>query len=281
MKLKILFLSTIFALSMFCLVTSEVSAQYNGNPPPQKIHLDKQIGLPTKSGNNTTYQYVDNINVDSYHFSISEDILFRLIVKNVSLATLENVYIEDRFPWVLTPYADGHSLDTDTNTLTITVGTLYPSESKTYTVRARVKDYEWQSEYQVACHQNYSFANNGITLDDDTATFCVDKGVLSPTPTSLPTPTPILGCNSICETDTQCQVVNPAYFCYKSKGDVNGVCRLKSNFADIYCAPMVYQPHPIKTPPKKIPSTGPQFLLPLLLSTPVGIYFGKKLRDIK
>lgn len=244
MKLKILFLSAIFALNIFCLVTSEVSAQYNGNPPPQKIHLDKQIGLPTKSSNNTTYQYVDNINVDSYHFSISEDILFRLIVKNVSLATLENVYIEDRFPWVLTPYADGHSLDADTNTLTISVGTLYPSESKTYTVRARVRDYEWQSEYQVACHQNYSFANNGITLDDDTATFCVDKGTLSPTPTTQPTPTTV----------------------------------------DITPTPMpkvVVKPIPLKKMPVKIPSTGPEFLLPLILSTPVGIYFGKKLRDIK
>lgn len=180
--------STILSAALVAAVSvSSVSAQSYGTTvtPSESISIDKAVTRPGTS------DYVDNLSVSDTRYTPSQDVWFRLIVKNTSDRDINNVRIVDTMP----QYIDLVEGSLDQN-----IGTLKAGEEKTYYVKARtVGQGALPADRGVICLLNKATvtgdrtSTSGTVSDEDSSQFCVEKQVNETGTTSVVTKVPSAG----------------------------------------------------------------------------------------
>lgn len=173
--------------------------QYGSQECPNVVvTLDKKVLDPrsddsneTKGGQAQELTYVDNITSSDTdrRYSPTEKIIFKLSVKNTSDQTVENVVIEDKIPVDAVSNISGDgSFDANTQTVSINVGTLGAQEEKTYYITGTVVGADrLPSDQDVVCAVNQSHVKvQNQVVDEDNATFCIEKGRGTVTKGGLP-----------------------------------------------------------------------------------------------
>lgn len=188
--------ATIASLTAFSLFAAPIvlagencQPQYGSQECPNVVvTLDKKVLDPrsddsdeTKGGESQELSYVDNITSSDTErrYSPTERIIFKLTVKNTSDQNVSNVVIRDKVPVDAVSNISGDgSFDTNTQVVTINVGDLSAQEEKSFYITGTIVGADrLPSDQDVVCAVNQSeVIVSGTTVDEDNATFCIEKG---------------------------------------------------------------------------------------------------------
>jgi uncharacterized repeat protein (TIGR01451 family) len=193
-----------------------------------KLLIQKQVLRP-----GTTDGYVDNLGINDPHYQPSSPIFFRIIIKNISNATLRNINVLDTIDSSreFIEFTNGPgNFDNTTKTLEYKIASLNPSEQTTVTIAGRViASQNFPANQKIVCASNTveaSPVNESPT--EATSEYCIDTTIKEPAALNTQTTT---------------------------KGGI----------------PVASQSFPVlsPTPTKNSPNTGPE-TLPLLALIPTG-----------
>ncbi len=184
-KTLISFATATILSSLFCLLSSPVSAQYGqyGQPAPvESILVDKQVSKPAikSKGGIMQYEYVDNLTPSDVRFQPGMDIYFKVRVKNTSSVTLNNVMVSDKVPYYLNAVEGPGTFDANSRIISFNAGSFAPNEEKIFWLKM-----QWFAQNQLPadrglmCVSNYVRAYTNNASDDDTAQACVEKQVVA------------------------------------------------------------------------------------------------------
>lgn len=187
--MKKLFGAFVFLTVLFLILSSNTYAnygQYGGETPSYGILIDKMVAKPD------TDQYVDNLSVSDPRFSPSQDVWFKVRVKNTSNKNLTNVEVRDYIPSHLEPLEGPGTWNSDTRIITWNAGDFNVDEEKTYFLKMRVLSANnLPADKGLFCVVNRADARNENTYDDDTSQLCIEKKVQGVT--TVPSAGPELG----------------------------------------------------------------------------------------
>lgn len=178
----------ILSLSLFNPIKS---FGYNDESPTRKISVDKKV----RDVGST--QYYDNIESSSKTFLEKDQVEFQITVKNVSTDMVYNINIKDMLPKNLSMIFYPGKFDSDQYIVEWDLKELKPNESKTYLIRAKVKN---AAKLNVLTKQtNKAEACGGGTCDADYASYFIgNKGnVANNTATSSAKTIPDTGASDI------------------------------------------------------------------------------------
>jgi hypothetical protein len=181
----------------FLLLALNVSAvnaqygQYGGETPSYSLLIDKMVAKPgTQKGE--TAQYVDNLSPSDPRFSPSQDVWFKIKVKNTANVALQAVEVKDYVPEYILPIEGPGKWDPQTRTLTWNAGNFAVDEEKTYYLKMRVYEQKLlPADKGLFCIVNKASAKNNVAYDEDTAQICIEKQVLGVA--QVPTAGPEMG----------------------------------------------------------------------------------------
>lgn len=181
-----LFVSLVLFLTLKNVYADDDCTQYGDCPSVSKsIMIDKLVGR-----NDT--DFVDNFSTSDSRFSPGQELFFRLVVKNTSDVTLQNVELKDFVPEFLSVLEVIGSYDSTSAVMTFNAGNFEPNEEKTYTLKMKVVDQsELPSDKGLFCEVNKATANGDGVSDEDTSQFCIEKNVEAVT--MVPSAGPHLG----------------------------------------------------------------------------------------
>lgn len=177
---------TIFYLSLlFSLFSFPVLAQYGqygqyGQPKPSKsILIDKFVGKPINTkGGAQTRDFVDNLSPSDPRFQPSQEVVFRLIVRNTSDVKLTNVEVKDTLPQYVEAVEGPGNFNKTSKTIAFNAGDFAPNEEKTYFLTVKfVSQDKLPADRSIVCVVNRAHASANGVSDEDTAQFCVEKQV--------------------------------------------------------------------------------------------------------
>lgn len=130
-----------------------------------QLQINKQVFDPKSN------TFVDNLGINDHKFSPGELLSFRINVKNVGDATLNNVVVTD------TPQAG--FLNLVTGALKFNPFNLAPGETKQHELKFRVVDDSKLPQGNVICIINAAEASADSNTDRDTAQLCLERKVLA------------------------------------------------------------------------------------------------------
>ncbi len=129
-----------------------------------QIQINKEVLDPQNN------KFVDNLGLTAHRFAPSEEVKFRLTIKNVGDNTLNNIQVTDTLPSFLEQIAgEPYSFQIDT----LKVGDSVQKELKAKVVNVD----KLPSDKTVICDVNTSVAQSGNEVDRDTAQVCVEQKV--------------------------------------------------------------------------------------------------------
>ncbi len=182
MKHKILF--TILLAALLFIKTPAVLAdygQYGGTVTPQTILIDKFVSKPytTTKGGTSTIEYVDNLTPSDPRFKAGAEVMFKLVVKNTSTITINNVTVKDFVPGYVEPIEGPGNYDSNSRTITFNAGDFAANEEKVYYLKMQlVPQANMPADKGLFCLTNKAQAYNDNASDEDTAQFCIEKEVI-------------------------------------------------------------------------------------------------------
>ena len=135
-------------------------------PKDSSFVVNKLIQLPGKGGN-----FVDNLTITDSLFSVGQQIMFQIKVKNTGNAKIDRITVVDTLPSELTLVAGPGSFNAQNNTLTITVDNLEAGKEAIYFITTKVVNL---SDNKCPVNQVVATASNGAS-SQDTASFCAEK----------------------------------------------------------------------------------------------------------
>ena len=146
--------------------------QYGGETYSYAILIDKMVAKPA------TDEYVDNLAPSDPRFAPSQDVWFRVKVKNTSNKDLTNVEVRDYVPSYLEPLEGPGSWNSETRIITWNAGDFAVDEEKTYFIKMRVQSNTYlPADKGLFCIVNRADARNENTYDDDSSQLCIEKKV--------------------------------------------------------------------------------------------------------
>lgn len=167
--------SVLVVTLIFAKLSSPVLAQQYGQygpAPSLSIVVDKLVNKPGQS------EFVDNLSPSDPRFTLSQDVFFRLKVKNPTDQTLTSVTVKDFLPDFIEFVEGPGSFDISNKTLTLNAGDFGPQEEKVYDLKVRVVAQDkLPSDKSIVCVVNRAQASNSQVSDEDTAQLCVEKQV--------------------------------------------------------------------------------------------------------
>lgn len=181
---KILFSFVIFSLITFYVLSSKlhVKAQYGqyGHPSSSySILVDKMVGKPSQNKGATEYEYVDNLTPSDPRFSPSQEVYFKIKVKNTSNRDITNVEVKDYVPLYLEPIEGPGTWDSQNRVISWNAGDFKIDEEKVYYIKMKVYEQkDLPSDKGLFCIVNRAQAWFENTTDDDTSQLCIEKQVL-------------------------------------------------------------------------------------------------------
>jgi uncharacterized repeat protein (TIGR01451 family) len=137
--------------------------------------LEKKISVDKKVKNPTTGAMVDGLTLNDPKFVADQAIVFQVIVTNNGGQKLSNVLVKDIVPQYITLTDSSLSYDQNSKTYSVTIPTLNPGESKTFTFTGKIA-----SSAQLPVNSGSFCLVNQATATSDTATgqdntqFCVN-----------------------------------------------------------------------------------------------------------
>lgn len=155
--------------------------QYGGETPSYSILIDKMVGLPiTTKGGSTDYQYVDNLSPSDPRFAPSQEVWFKIKVKNTSSQNLTAVEVVDYLPDYLMPLEGPGKWNPDNKTIVWNAGDFNVDEEKVYYLKMKVYDQSMlPADKGLICVVNKASAKkNDIAYDEDTTQLCLEKQVV-------------------------------------------------------------------------------------------------------
>lgn len=177
MKINNLF-NTFFALflmaAIFVVNSSTVSADYFVHHEPKavgQLWINKQVKHPT------TGSFVDNLSITDPHFLPKQEVVFRIEVKNVGNEDIRDIDVKDILPDYV-DFVSGLNGTDGSRTLSLRIDKLAPNESKTYEIKTNVKDASALPSNMVTCVTNMAEGRFKWIVNQDTASFCIEKKVL-------------------------------------------------------------------------------------------------------
>lgn len=189
--------TTVFAGESGC------TPQYGGKECPEVVvTLDKKVANPnsitiveTKGGSapksNSDLQYVDNITSSDkdMRYSPTGNIVFELKVKNTSNQTVKDVVVTDKIPFdTVENISTSGSFDKETKIVTIKIDELTAGQEMVFYITGTVVGADrLPSDQDVICAVNQSYVTvSGKRIDEDNASFCIEKGGKKVTKGGLP-----------------------------------------------------------------------------------------------
>jgi uncharacterized repeat protein (TIGR01451 family) len=152
-----------------CQTTSGVYG--NNCPPSLGLTIDKKVQNPESK------DFVDNMGMNDPKFGPQQSVLFQLKVKNTGNKQLDQVFVKDLFPSVLTFAGGQGSFNVDTRTLTFEINDLKVGEERTYTVAGKIVSADKLPNEIVSCVINQAFATTNTMATSDNAQFCIQQKV--------------------------------------------------------------------------------------------------------
>lgn len=193
-------LALFLTLLPFSLPTSSFAqyVQYGGvttSQAPRQALVEKKVLNPQNN------QFVDNLSFEQHTFLPGQDVVFRVTITNVIQTELKNLVVFDRLPDTLNFVSTSFgNYDPKNRTINFTIDSLKPGESKTFEIKTKVRPTS-ELTSNVTCQANLARVTVNNMVDEDSASMCVSKEVLSTTsqfPTTGPNDTlPILLLSSL------------------------------------------------------------------------------------
>ncbi len=181
------FLTLVFAIATVSVSASDTQYGPYGPSPVQSIEVNKTVQRPEKS------DFVDNLSPSDPRFAPTQDVFFRITVKNPTDQNLNDVTVKDFIPDLVDVVEHPGSYDSANRVITIDAGDFEPHQEKTYTVKARVRGQDQlPSDRGIFCLINRAHAFNSAVSDEDTAQFCAEKQVRKDIP-QVPAAGPEMG----------------------------------------------------------------------------------------
>ena len=178
----------VFALAIFILMASAqgVRADTACQPIYGGGQTCVQVGnlLINKTVQNPqTGAFVDNLNINDPKFTPTSSVTFHITVTNTGGSAINKTTVKDTLPGFVSFVSGPGSFDANTKVLTFDIGNLAGSESKTFTVVAKVADGgQLPANQGITCVVNQALAasENGQQSSDNSQ-FCIEKPVLGET----------------------------------------------------------------------------------------------------
>lgn len=161
-----LFISHQVALAEYVLAPTE--------KPSKQILVNKQVKNP-KTG-----QFVENLNTSDPSYLPTQEVIFKIEVKNIGQTELTNIQIKDKLPDFVNFISGPGSFDMNSKTVNLTVDKLNPQESKTFELKIKVKPQKELPANRLTCLTNFAEARVDQLFSQDTAAFCIETQVLAP-----------------------------------------------------------------------------------------------------
>lgn len=167
--------------------------QYGGECPSQEILINKTVRDP-KTGS-----FVEIIGTNDNKFSPNQNVIFKIIVKNIGNDTLERFLVHDIFPEFISFEKGPGKFDNNAKTLYFEVRNLMPNEIREYIIEGKIApESKLPADQGITCVVNQAQAklNGKITIDN--TQLCIEKKVLGetkgglkifPQPQTVTTPT--------------------------------------------------------------------------------------------
>ncbi|PJA53253.1 hypothetical protein CO166_02535 [Candidatus Roizmanbacteria bacterium CG_4_9_14_3_um_filter_36_11] len=149
-----------------------VQAQYGQPSISYSILIDKMVIKPG------TGDYVDNLSPSDPRYSPSQDVWFRVKLKNTSDQSFTAVTIKDHVPVYILPIQGPGSWDLENRIITWNAGDFAVDEEKSYYLKMRVYDQSMLPlDKGLFCIINSVEARNNVAYDDDSSQVCIEKTV--------------------------------------------------------------------------------------------------------
>lgn len=166
----------------------ELYGGYGGRECPRgEVMIDKLVWKPeTKGGEGV---FVDNLGTEDHKFTATQEIIFRLTVKNISDVLLDKVEVRDRLPGDLEYISgpDGASFNSDSREIYFEVKDLEANESRDFEIRAKVKTADMlPQDKSLWCVVNEAEARIPENTDTDTSQICIEKPIVEELPDTGP-----------------------------------------------------------------------------------------------
>ncbi len=174
--------------------TTVCQPTYGGNTCENtSLLIDKKVADPTTMTKGGVAVYRDNLGVNDAKYGAGQTVNFQIVVTNTSDSTVNNISVKDTLPQYLTVTKgmnNGWNYDEKSRTLSTTISSLNPSESKTFTLSAVVvSSSQLPTGQDVTCVTNSSFASISNVTVQDNAQLCIQKTMpVYPAPTATTTP---------------------------------------------------------------------------------------------
>lgn len=170
--------------------TSNCQIIYGGGELCQKqvkFTIEKQVMSPTKGGS-----FVDSLSTNDPKFAPSQDVTYRVIIKNIGDVAIQQLDVTDTFPQYVSFVSGPGNFDQNAQTLNFTIQNIDPGKTVTYTIVGKTADtINLPQDKTVVCPVNTVKAmdQNGNTASSSTQ-ICVEKNVVSqqPSPKVFQTP---------------------------------------------------------------------------------------------
>jgi len=155
--------------------TSNCTVVYGGGqvcPTELKYSIDKKVQSPNKGG-----EFVDNLGFNDTKFAPSNQVTFKIVVKNTGENTINQLTVTDTLPDHVT-FKSGAGVSNPSNkTVTYTINDLKKGESNEQTIAVTLSEAaKLPSDQGVICLTNKARATdtNGNAAEDASG-FCVQK----------------------------------------------------------------------------------------------------------
>lgn len=178
--MKRIFAILLSLTTFFLLLTTNSHAQYGQPPPSYSVLIDKMVGKPSQDKGATSYEYVDNLSPSDPRFSPSQEVWFKVKVKNTSEINITAVEVKDYVPTYLEPLEGPGIWNGDTRIITWNAGDFNINEEKIYYLKMIVAaQNSLPADKGLFCVVNKVDARNNIVYDDDSSQLCIEKQVMA------------------------------------------------------------------------------------------------------
>lgn len=187
MKKIYAFLAIVF-LSLFVVnsVSASCGGQYESPCQSYSMIVDKMVQKPGTS------DYVDNLSVSDPRYKPTNNVMFKVTIKNTSTTAFGELIAKDYVPSYLTPVEGPGTFDASTRTITWNAGYFAVDEQKTYYFKMQIANQaNLPSDKGLFCLVNKAQAWSNDVTDDDSSQFCIEKQVS--TPPKVPSAGPEMG----------------------------------------------------------------------------------------
>lgn len=156
---------------------------YGAACPAGALFLDKKV-QHLKTG-----EFVDTLSAADVTFPPSQEVNFKIEVKNTGAATLNSIQVQDKLPAELNFISLSVTGNFDSNSRTVnwTIDTLNPGESRFFQIKGQVKPQNELPQTDTLCVSNFAQAKKDVAVASDSAVLCIQTQALKVAPvTELP-----------------------------------------------------------------------------------------------